>query len=577
MRPALLLLALLLVACPSPESDSTTLYVDSDAAAGGDGSEARPFTTIGEAVTAAGAMEEPLVLVAPGTYPESLSYAVRALTVAGHEGVPVVGDGVTPAFTVEAGANVELRDMTVTGVTATGSTLTLTDVGFSSLPLVADGSDLELERVDSTGLKPTLTGGSLLARGWTLGGLEGDAASLTDVEAIVLDMSVTAVTTPAETGLGIGINQVRGRLYLEDGTFTDISERGLRVEAGIADVHDSIFTGIGLTSIAYSPDAEGIGSAGVVSGCEFTDNSTDVSIGASDVIVRENHFVGSTTFAVSASSGASAQVDRNHFEDIVGSAVTMIGPFASNVTDNLIEGAGDGGISVQWSEGQVIVAWNEIHGAHFNGISFSGVYDSLVAYNTITETQLDLWFGTNAESISLIDASGAVHGNVITDGAGIGIDAHRLDGSITENTITNNAGGGIRVDGAGVQPLWISGNVASQNVGFGVIAMEADVLIEDNEFLHSDYNLDGFGDGVALITDTTAEVTGNSCRGNAASGIMAIDAVTATLEDNSLEDNDVYGIWVHCENEAMGIRASFVDIQHNEFDGNAYGEIHGCY
>ncbi len=578
MRPCLVLLAaLLLVACPDPPPDTQTLYVDSEASAGGDGSEAKPYATLTEAITAAAALEDPRVLVAPGTYPESIAWAVQTVTVAGHEGTPVVGDGVSPAFVVEAGATVELRGMTLAGVSSTGSTLTLADVTLSGLPLTADGSDVELEDVDSVGLVPALTGGSLWARGLSVGGVAGDALQLTDVEAIVSDLSVSAVTA-TETSLGIGVNSVRGRLYLQDATFADIADRGLRVEAGVAEVHDSSFVGIGLTSIAFSQDAKGVPSAGIVTGCDFTDNSTDVMVSGSDAIVRENHFVGSTTFAVSCSDRGSVQVDRNHFEDIVGSAVTMIGPFASNVTDNVIDGAGDGGISVQWSEGQVVVAWNEINAAHFTGISFSGVYDSIVAWNTITETKLDLWFGTNAEAISLIDASGAVHGNVITDGEGIGIDAHRMDGTITENTITNCAGGGIRVDGSGYEPpLWLSGNVASQNIGFGVIAMDADVLIEDNEFLHNDYGMDGFGDGIALMSDTDAEVRNNLCQGNQANGIVAIDDVRGVIEDNQIVDNDVYGIWVHCESVAMDIAPSTIEILHNEFEDNWLGEVHGCY
>ena len=580
MRPAPVLFAalLLLVACPGPDGEEETLYVSADAIASGDGSEARPFHTVTEALTAAGAMQDPLILVAPGTYPEALSWAVQAVTLAGHGGAPVIGDGATTAFTLEAGATVELRDMTVMGVSSTGSSLVLEDVTFSGLPLVSVSSDLDLVRVDSTGLQPTIAGGSLIARGLTLGGIEGDAALLTDVEAIISDATVSDVTAPVD-GIAVGINVEGGRLFIQDSAFTDVATRGLRVAAGVAEVHDSTFTGIGLTSIAFSADADWIPSAGVVAGCEFTGNSTDVMVNASDVIVRDNYFTGTTTFAVSGSDGASVQVDRNHFEDLVGSAVTLIGPFTSNVTENLIEGGcDDGAISVQWSGAEVLVGWNEIREVSWSGISFSGVTDALVVYNTIEEVQLDPWFGTAAEGISMIDAAGDIYGNVITDVLGIGIDMHRMGGAVYDNTIVGSLGGGIRVDGVGqAPPLMITDNVSNENVGYGVIAMDADVVISGNELNHNDYNTDGFGDGVALMVDTVAEVTGNETRGNEANGIMAIDNVTATVSGNHVAGNDTYGIWVHCENDSIPIRPSNVVIGTNTYEDNWLTDLHGCY
>jgi hypothetical protein len=351
------------------------------------------------------------------------------------------------------------------------------------------------------------------------------------------------------------------------------------VAGGVAEVHDSTFTGIGSTAIAFSADADLVPSAGVVAGCEFSGNSIDVMVNASDVIVRDSYFTGTTTFGVSGSEGASVQIDRNHFEDLVGSAVTLIGPFTSNVTDNLIEGGcDDGAISVQWAGAEVLVGWNEIRGVSWSGISFSGVTDALVVGNIIEEVQLDPWFGTAAEGISMMDAAGDVYGNQITDVLGIGIDLHRMDGDVFDNTIIGSLGGGIRISGTGLEPpLRITNNVSNENVGYGVIAMEADVVISDNQLSHNDYNTDGFGDGVALMTDTTAEVTGNECRGNQASGIMAIDNVTATVAGNSIINNDGYGIWVHCENAALGIRASDVLVGENTFEDNWHQDQYGCY
>lgn len=576
-RLGLLSLSLLLAGCPRGGAPAT-IHVDAAAAAGGDGSAARPFTTIGEAL--AEAADGASVLVAPGDYPETLQFAVREVTVAGDGGRPAVGDGSVPALTVEAGARVELRSLALLGLDVRGSQALAQDVvlgGAGGVALSGQGAVLELEGVDLRGAVAQLSGGSLLARELVAGDVEGTALDLVDVDAVLLGPTIADVAAEAE-GQGIGIASRGGSLLVQGGSVAGVATRGLHVVAGLLDVRDASLSGIGLTAIAFSADAEWNRSAGMVADCEFTDNATDVMADGSDVVVRGNHFAGSRTFGVVGSSGGTVRADGNHFEGLGGTAVALIAPLASTITSNVIEGADEGGISVQQSGAQVAVAWNEIRGVRAAGVSFSWASDALVAYNVIADVQLDLAFQTLGEGISIMDASGRIFGNEITGVAGIGINLVRVDGDVDDNVIAGSGGGGIQVSGTGLHPpLRLSGNDATEGSGFGLLAMEADVVVTDGRFGWSDYNADGFGDGIALMTDTRADLLGNTCQGSAGSGIMVIDNVLAQIDDNNLVENGVYGIWVHCASEPLGVRASSVTLGQNEFEGNWLGEVFGCY
>jgi hypothetical protein len=582
MRSALAFFAILtLVGCPSTGGDTSWLYVDHEAGGAGDGSAASPFSTIGEALAAA--EDGAGIRIAPGAYPEALDFAVRTVSLVGDGGVASIGDGTSTALTLSTGAQLSGTNLSLAGVDVAFAGLTLVDSELhpaGGSPLVGDGADVTLIDVTIThegGGAMALTGGTLTVDGATTHDMTGTAIALTDVQAIIEGLSLDSVVAP--DGGGIGVEAIGGRLLVRDSDFTRVGMRAIRIEAGQADVQDSSFTKNGLTAIAFSTDAEGLPSFGFVSGCEFDDNDTDVMVSGSDATVINNHFVASRVFAVVASYGATVRVDRNHFEDLLGTGVTLIAAMPSTITNNVIDGAGEGGIGIQQSAAQAIVAWNEIRNVHASGISISWAANMIVAYNVISDVQLDQAFNTLGEGISLMDVEGDTYGNEITDVAGIGINLNRADGTVFENTVVGGLKGGIQSSGVGMDPpLTITGNVSEQNIGFGVLVMEGDVVITDNTLRWSDYNLDGFGDGVALMSDTTAVVEGNLCQGNQSNGIMAIDNVVAEIDGNELVDNDTYGIWAHCENEGGGIRASQVTLgEANTYTENRLGETHGCF
>ncbi len=109
------------------ELDESTVYVDSSAAEGGDGSQAAPFTSIQAGLDAAGAAGGGMVAVAAGTYLETLelerSHADVHLAGRCKELVTIdasAGQGETPGIEVD----VKSKQVEVSGVTLNGSPFT---------------------------------------------------------------------------------------------------------------------------------------------------------------------------------------------------------------------------------------------------------------------------------------------------------------------------------------------------------------------------------------------------------------------------------------------------------------------
>jgi len=121
------------------------LFVDIAACTGsGDGSQARPFCTIGEALDAA--QPGDTVWIAAGTYQESLNLSTD-LTLAGAPGARV-SSATCPAVTVMNGARVVLRELELTSL-GTGASGLLQVVGGASL----DGAQLVLGPSSCVGLR----------------------------------------------------------------------------------------------------------------------------------------------------------------------------------------------------------------------------------------------------------------------------------------------------------------------------------------------------------------------------------------------------------------------------------------
>lgn len=102
--------------CHAPECSGDppagALHVSASAAAGGDGTAARPFKTIQEAIARASAGAT--IAVAPGQYNEDLVLS-RAITLAGRCAPTVEVRGLGAQYAIEVRAAAELRGISVTG------------------------------------------------------------------------------------------------------------------------------------------------------------------------------------------------------------------------------------------------------------------------------------------------------------------------------------------------------------------------------------------------------------------------------------------------------------------------------
>jgi hypothetical protein len=172
--------------------DPNNIYVDDDAAAGGDGSQLHPFQTIAAGIAAVNAGGTVHVLA--GTYPEEL-YLDKALTLAGagRNSVTITVTGNAPAPASEAGVVVA----NVAGVTLSGLTIVAAAPGPTSWIMAAYNGVSNLTVQDVAIDDRTGTSGAHSQ----IGGLELYAVSTATVQ----NVAITSSTGPSDQrGLFIG-------------------------------------------------------------------------------------------------------------------------------------------------------------------------------------------------------------------------------------------------------------------------------------------------------------------------------------------------------------------------------------
>ncbi len=151
------------------EPDGSTVFVDAGAGAGGDGSEAEPFSSIQDGLDAAGAAGGGMVAVAAGTYPEALSIgsahanvhlAGRCSDLVTVDARELAGDAPGLDIGLLGGAlevsGISVRGGQAAGVQVTSGSVTLRGIavegaGYVGLLAVRSGVEpVQLEVVEST-------------------------------------------------------------------------------------------------------------------------------------------------------------------------------------------------------------------------------------------------------------------------------------------------------------------------------------------------------------------------------------------------------------------------------------------
>ncbi len=221
--------------CDDEDPAVFPVVVDADAPGGGDGTDTAPYNDLGTAIANLDAVCRTAVL-APGEYGGGYDLVGETVTVVGEDAATVTFTG-GRAFTLTAGADLTLRDVTVQGATTTG------DGG----ALSADGSSLTLDGVVLADNECTGDGGAVAVFAGTL---------------VVVDTTFTGNQAGDDGG---AVAMVSGSISIADSVFDGNS--GARGGAIIADgtlftAEDSLFVGNTATAdggalmLVASPDVE---------------------------------------------------------------------------------------------------------------------------------------------------------------------------------------------------------------------------------------------------------------------------------------------------------------------------------
>ncbi|MEE6263817.1 right-handed parallel beta-helix repeat-containing protein [Plantactinospora sonchi] len=312
---------------------------------------------------------------------------------------------------------------------------------------------------------------------------------------------VTGLTIRENATAGIELNNADdGRnANLVSGNTLDANEVGVSLLAGSEHsvVRDNSFTG-NLGVALWLQDATGhLVEENTVSGIT-TDPTINSDGGFLLEDARDNRLLGNTL--ADTGDGGILVTEGSHRNRIEGNTMTRVG---------------DAGISVQDSDGAVVVD-NVAHLSADVGIGLSGSTGATVRGNDVRFNPGGVEL--EASSDNLVESNDASH----SGGAGISVLPDSLRNLILDNVVTGSAGGGIAVEGAGVDPdgIPLGPNVIERNevvgnAGDGISVAEAGHRLADNVAHHNA----AFGiDAAEGTTDGGGNVAGGNgepeqCRG----------------------------------------------------------------
>jgi hypothetical protein len=507
--------------------ESDTEYVDASFAGISDGSQAAPWTTIGDAIAAAvpGAM----VAIASGTYAEDILIINKSVRLWGRCPAEVVVSGVgihAAAIFVRTGASgTELHDLSVTnqdgaGVAVIGAEDVLVDRLWVHNTFYR-GVDAEFLGPTSITLSRSLVE-QTREFGFYAAGVEGlvDASvirdALTDAQGLTgRGVDIKAPTTGERANV-----TVRGSLIernREVGIFVIRSDAV--VEATVVrdtTVNDQGLDGRGIVIQAHDSGARASGS---VRACVVERNQT------------EGIFVSGSDALIEATVVRDSQLDP---EERIGRGITfqdsaMAGPSIAKLRSSLVERNQEGGVVLHGS--QVLI-------------------ESTLVRDTqsIPAGLFGRGIGVQSNVMTGAVATATIRGSIIERSREVGV--FGLAGDVTiESTAVRDSlpnplgmgGHGINIEGdstTGRQAIAaIRFSLVERSAELGVALFTADGAIENTLVRDTAPNAAGlYGDGVivaALDADTIARIEGTSVANSTRGGILNSGALV-TLRDVAL-------------------------------------------
>jgi parallel beta-helix repeat protein len=523
-----------------PPPAGHVLYVDAAAPPGGNGSSAHPFRTVGEAFAAAGP-EVDTVMIAGGTYPVPVSHGfdhTLALvgTASGQATVLMSDEGVVPLdWRVEsdaADATVGLQHLEL-----------LSPLGFTNGALALD--DVSLFQVAAP------------------------AIALKDAAATFADVTVSEVTASDATG-GDGVSVAGGTFSWAGGAATGVPDRALVLGGGV----QATIAGLTLGSADRAPLTVMEKSTAAASTIVIADVRLGVFVDDASLTLAESTVSRASEFGLLGGSAAAVVVTDSTFTDCPQGHVAVLGAGSSLTAErNHLSGAAQSTcLSVDQTEGVIVLRDNVIESCAGSGISLSMVQGAVIEGNEIRDIELDPIFQEIADGITLLDADVTANGNLIEKTAGYGISVIRTSGTIYGNTIGPVDGVGIAVtEQAPKRPL-VKGNTITKAKAAGILVAEAEADLDANTVQKTVLvPAEGMGDGIVFGGGADVLITNNVLTSNQSSGILFFDGATGSIHDNEATGNTLYGIREFCDGAP-----SNVTIGDNTLDGNGKGPTSLC-
>jgi len=608
------------------ELDERTIFVNADTAAGGDGSQDRPFLQIQDGVNAAAGGGA--VAVAAGTYIENLELRAEhdRVLITGRCAELVIIDG-------QQGGDSSFSDGA--GISAAGeSTWTVSGVSVRGAPVVGvylESGQLTLEsvRVESNPWYGALAMAghldlrdSLFDRNTGLGlGIAGDAS------ATVTGSQVRETLPDSEGEGGYGVVVIDGGdLHAADTTIQGNHETGLLVilssavleNCAILDTQlsaaddeygvgvnlqkwatltatDTLFQGnhhtgitVGMSSVMHLERCEvsetqldGVGDYGtgidVQGGGELT---------AIDTIVRDNHSVGISV------TEAAAVLERIEVRDTAmneagefGYGIEVFDGSEAFITDSVIQGNHNIGVYAAGSE--LTLEGSAVLDTQVNGDSDSG-------YGVVADSGSTLWMtestlqGSHTAGLLVSQSTAVIERSEVID-TRRGAVAESAFGVISQHfsTLTAEELSVRGTDGIGVFAGWSELSCSScaliGNALAGAVSAEHATLELLDSSISDTEQWQGAGGVGVLATDqvgeTSLRVSGSTIQGNPLAGIYLQGAGDYEFSENTIAGAGGVevdsGFWAHGDGVFVtrGAESASTD---GSFDGNAFQDNIGA-
>ncbi len=483
------------------EVDAETVFVDAEAASGGDGSEASPFDTIQPGLDLAGGRGGGLVAVAGGTYAETLELD------SDHVGVQLagrcralvsldasVGDSGTPGITIKAGN----EPATVSGLTVVDSSYVGVLVGSGEALL----EDLGIESSAYIGL----------------------AAGQTSFSATTVRVAGCEIANNVQTG--VYATESRVEVELSDTTIRDTQTYG-----GLGGYGIVVSDGGSLSAEAVSLD--GNASVAVL----VTESRSEANLTDTTIVGTRPDDRGSGGYGVQVNEGASLTAQGCWLDGNTGGGISLMSEGTqAEISDTTVQGTlptqdnMDGyGLSVK--DGATLVATDCV----LEGNAKAGVQ----ACNTGTTVELvGGWVvGTLSNAIDEVGC-----GFLVYDGATLAADGCLLDENTRAGVVTFDAGTEVTLVDTVVRSCHDPDGV---EFGYSLSITEGARLTAEACELDSNFGLGvqagGEGTSVVLL-DSTIRNSLPIEQGKFGYGILVDGGANLSVERGLIEGNTEVGL-----------------------------------